>query len=161
MEGWNNTSWTPTVLATGEMDWNLKSVRMAQAWKWILSRWITSFSARVWQVHVSQEDSTNRKKVLCALIFQRVWHSFSQQGLPQHTHTHNLEVWGWGHSYGNAFKKGRHIWRVLVRKSWLHSATGWGYLRDLYFRLYPLSVTLVENKLEFCCNYDNEPLCCA
>lgn len=28
-------------------------------------------------------------------------------------------------------------------------------------KLYPLSVTLVEKKLEFCWNYDSGPLCCA
>lgn len=95
------------------------------------------------------------EKVPCVLMSQCVWYNFPQQGLPQHTPTHSLEVWGWGHSYGNALKKGRHICRVLVRKGWLPSATGWGYLRDLHLRLHPLSVTPVENKLELCWSYDS------
>lgn len=94
------------------------------------------------------------------VVFQ--WYISLSKGCSNtHTHTQSLEMWGWGHSYGNAFKQGRHTWRVSVRKDWLASANGWGYLRDLYWRLHPLSVALVENKLEFCWNYDSGPLCCA
>lgn len=87
LQGENYTSWTSLVLATWEVDWNSNSVGMAQAWHWVLSRGISSFSARVWQVQVSQEGSPHRKKVQCALISQCVWYRFPQQGLPQHNHT--------------------------------------------------------------------------